>query len=246
MDTQDYRVQPLTVEQIESRTEFLRKKWGIANRTRIDVFELLFDKMPQDLVDSGLRMIARAAGYMGLRDAYATSRPKKIFYRERLFAQLRLGDERASVTFLHELGHIILHLGAPKAWMTAGNASYAYIEEERSAEWQATMFALCFKAPMRLARDCNSAEDLAKKFGLSDADAGIRFEIIRRRRPRKLNCGISANQTVRPADQIDSKGKQCPVCGTCELSSFGAKDFCKNCGTYGDKFQDGDAFGFEF
>jgi hypothetical protein len=147
MDIQDYRVTPLTLEQIESRAVFFRKKWGISDHIKVDVYRLLFTNMPQDLKDSGLKLIGRAPGYMGLKEAYARSKPRRIFYRDRLFARLRLGDPRASVTFLHELAHILLHPGAPKAWMTNGNASYAYIEEERSAEWQATMFALCIKAP---------------------------------------------------------------------------------------------------
>jgi hypothetical protein len=68
---------------------------------------------------------------------------------------------------------------------------------------------------------------------------------MRRRRPRKISLGASTRKEIDQKQSVGALELLCPVCGALRLKPQGSKDFCDNCKSYGDKFQDGDTLGFD-
>lgn len=258
MQIHDYRVSRKTRDDLEHEAARLRSEWGLKSSDTLDVYELLFGNMPPSLQKLGLKMVERRSGFMGERAAYAAPKSRRIFYRGSLLAQLRLGVPDAAVIFLHELVHILLHRGAgEKAWIISGNKTPAFIEEEESAEHQATTLALCLKAPKEAAINCVDKAELGRRFGLGDEHAAARFEMVSRQRRRSLPASYyrfkgevlqkssSPNNGLKlPIAETSYLNEPCSYCGRKLLRPSSSKYWCDGCKNYSDQFQDGDLVSF--
>ena len=231
-----------TFEDLEKLALNLREKWGIASTVRVDVFELLFSKMPDALSKTGLSLVSRAPGFMGERDAYAAPKSKRIFYRA-VASAIRFGNPNASLIFLHEVAHFLIHPGAEKAWLTSGNQRPKFIADEESTEWQATTLALCMMAPSHLAKECLSSSSLAKRFALDAENATQHFDQLSKRRPRKMPKSYQKVRTeLQKSAHMNANfiNEICPECGLEQLMQIDNMYRCANCGRTSDLFQDGD------
>ena len=238
----DYLVKRKTVEQLESQAIHSRKIWGLDTVSKLNVYSILFEEMPESLSRIGLKLVLRSSGHMGDREAYAAPDAKRIFFRSRLLAQLKFGDPRASVIFLHELAHVLLHPGAEKAWVAGGNNKINFIEEECSAEWQATTFTMLLMAPTSLATACSSVEKLSDEFGLDFKHADIRHQMLQRTKKRALPDIYDKvkEEMSRPSGHRSYMPERCTECGASKLIKIEGKYLCEHCGICNSKFQDGD------
>jgi hypothetical protein len=122
-----------------------------------------------------VEVIVQPDAQMGNKEAYATSDPPRMFLRRSVFEQGERDEPRARMTFLHELVHIVLHPGAPKARMTGGNFTPKHIKPFNSAERQARVTAAAFLMPRPTVFRAKSPEDLQAWCRVSAQAAGIRF-----------------------------------------------------------------------
>ena len=76
---------------------------------------------------------------------------------------------------MHELSHVVLHPGAPKARMAGGRQTHGSIRPFNSAEHQAGVMAAAFLMPREMARRASSVRQLQIACRVSAQAAGIRF-----------------------------------------------------------------------
>jgi Zn-dependent peptidase ImmA (M78 family) len=89
------------------------------------------------------------------------------------------GNGRDRFTLAHELGHLWLHGGGRYLQRAAPDAGPPTHRKFEDSEWQANQFAAELLMPIKLVVKCSSAEDLAKRAGVSVQAAEIRFKALR-------------------------------------------------------------------
>lgn len=241
----DYPVKEMSQDDIEHEARRLRAAWGVGKADVLDILELIENRAPTSARTRDLRLIERPDGYMGERDAYAIS--NKIFAKSSIVSQAKVGDGRARVVLGHELSHIILHPGAEKAWMTEGNVTPEFIEQNKSAEWQATALSLALFVPEEKGLECKSAIEISHQFKIDLEHAYIRFEVLARRKRRTLPAiYYSVKQELEKASERRPRNKKeyldeiCPSCTKATLIPIDNKYLCDTCGSVTDRFPDGD------
>jgi len=168
----------------------------------------------------------------------------------RMRAEMGVGRDRMSLA--HELGHGVMHYGAPLNRKTgaAGTTELSRITPYRSAEHQAKVFASAFLIHDEIAAKLGSAEEIAVEFGVSIQAAEICFERLN----KKAEHAKSADRVNKIKDEIRAKllgvkqpehpgylDDPCTSCQRPTLIPIGTKVLCDTCGFVGDRFQDGDA-----
>ena len=172
-----------------------------------------------------------------------------ITVKKSVHEKARFGDGRARNTLAHELGHAVMHDGAPKARKTgaAGNKTARYIKPYESAEHQAKVFAPAFLIDDERAATCKSAEEISVNFVVSLESAKIFFDTLERESNRAEAARRVAQKTAAFCAPVPNPGppnymtERCTSCGQQTLSSSGPKFRCATCGNVIDRFQDGDS-----
>jgi Zn-dependent peptidase ImmA (M78 family) len=189
---------------------------------------------------------------LGENDAMTTFEGEKIAIRakESVVNAALFGDGRSRFTLAHELGHAVLHSGAPKARPTVSKGPYKSIAPSGSAERQANVFAAAFLVGDHLADSMDSAEKLSTEFGVSLKVAEIEFERVEKRKNRTKSVERVRQLTEefkRATTPVKSAMSYlpdaCSVCKSQMLFPVGPKIMCQHCDTIFDRFQDGDEEG---
>lgn len=158
-----------------------------------------------------------------------------------------MGVGRSRNTFAHELGHAVLHEGAPKARRVGGNVTPKFIRPYQSAEHQAKVFAPAFLINDSHARTLGTAAEIAIECGVSLESATIYFESNSSSKRAQLGRRIEKfarkyrESTMPPKQQIHFMCDPCNVCGNQTVFPIGIKFMCQTCDTVFDRFQDGDS-----
>jgi Zn-dependent peptidase ImmA (M78 family) len=171
-----------------------------------------------------------------------------ITVRKSVHEAARFGDGRSRLTLAHELGHAVLHTGAPKA-RGAVLQKTKFIKPYESAERQATVFGAAFLIDDARAAQLASPGEISVEFCVSHEAATICFDRLHEHARRQviahklrdLSAEIAAHNK-RKADTPNYLETQCPTCGNKTLLALGVKFLCTNCGTVSDSFQDGDPY----
>ncbi len=188
------------------------------------------------------------------KDGFTSFSPRvvTITLRETVFSLAKEGEGRSRQTLAHELGHAVLHNGAPKARATgAVGSTPSWIRPFESAEHQAKVFAAACLIDPRRAANALSAAALADACGVSLRSAEIAYEQYVSGPAEKAKSFARIDQLVAslrnngPANsrRTAALGEPCPVCSERALTPFGNKHSCLNCGFTRDQFQDGDTVG---
>lgn len=159
MDSQR-RVAPLSRRQIEEIAGDVRANLGLSPEDRVSMTPLLeqvlydyFDDYDFHVVED--RLMGRTEGLTAL------DRPV-IKLKHSVYNDLQAGDGRARMTAAHEFGHLLLHCMTP--------TYYAFAEEYdplTDPERQANLFAAAFLMPAEAFRQCRTANEATRKFGVS-------------------------------------------------------------------------------
>ena len=183
----DYPAGPYSNAEVIGFAKQLRRYFGVDNETRLDVVELVqrpkiwtvygekelkFEIWPDD-------KMGRSSG----RTVY-TSGGVIIAVRRSVRHGAYMGIGHHRNTFAHELGHAVMHDGAPKDRRADGNVTYKSIKPFESAEHHAKVFAPAFLINEDVAQQITSAEEISITFGISLRSAEIYFEQIRQLRDR--------------------------------------------------------------
>jgi hypothetical protein len=158
------------------------------------------------------------------------------------------GDGRSRMTLAHELGHGVMHKGAPKfrgggasgaTGLSTGNAL-------ESAEHQAKVFASAFLVHDKQAAELKNAEEISTEFVIGLHAAQIVFERLEREKDRaKVSAYIArANAEIQdrfsaPVTKLKFLDEPCVGCGQKTVCIVGVKLLCM-CGRLTDRPQDGD------
>lgn len=156
------------------------------------------------------------------------------------------GDGHARMTLAHELGHAVMHSGAPKA-RSVIEVKRNFIQPYESAERQAKVFASAFLIDDIRAAQLATSEEISEEFLVSLEAARICFERLHQKaRREKISQQMkalaaelaSANKPEKAAPHyLDST---CPQCREQKMLEIGVKFLCTNCNHVCDPFQDGD------
>jgi hypothetical protein len=156
------------------------------------------------------------------------------------------GDGHARMTLAHELGHSVMHSGAPKA-RSVVHVKTNFIKPYESAERQATVFGSAFLIDDVRAAQLENPAEISVEFCVSLEAARICFDRLHQKARRakisqqlqKLSAEIaSANKPEKEGPHyLDSA---CPRCSKQTMLKIGIKFLCTTCDHVCDPFQDGD------
>lgn len=172
-----------------------------------------------------------------------------VTVRQSAYLLAKCGDGRSRMTLAHELGHAVMHPGAPKHRQVgaAGTIDLSRVKPYESAEHQAKVFASAFLINDDLAINFYNTDRISEEFGVSFEAAEIYCEQRDKRaereesarRVRALNAQFQASTPIPPRDGRYSSDA-CTVCGEATLVPMGAKYWCDTCQKVRDPFADGD------
>jgi hypothetical protein len=142
----------------------------------------------------------------GQPEAYVSYKPLTLHIDREIWKDVNLGEPRARYILVHEIGHIILHrVDADLGFSEGPDAQLRAPPEERSAEWQANVFAhfllvpdeaLVVKMPlMHKAADINVASYVIATVQVFDGARDV-FTFVAAPRYTGDTCGDCGNLTV--------------------------------------------------
>jgi hypothetical protein len=172
-----------------------------------------------------------------------------IFVRRSVHLQAVCGDGRGRMTLAHELGHAVMHPGAPKSRRVGAAGivvDVSLLKPYESAEHQAKVFGSAFLINDDFAINFDGEHRISEEFGVSWEAAKIYCE----QRTKKAEREASARRVEELNRQFQTsmelpQGKRyipdpCTVCGQRTLSPSDGKYWCDTCRARRDPFADGD------
>lgn len=252
----DYPTKPRSDAEVKGYAERLRKYFRITS-DEIDVLECL--KSPRIWTLRGEERLIFEICFdesLGEDDALTTYAPGavKISVTAAVHDAAKAGDGRARNTLAHELGHAVMHSGAPKARRTGAKAQGRpnWMRPAESAERQANVFGPAFLISDHAAEMLPDAKSLSKHFGVSFECAEVflakrrqeQRHIASQERVRQKAASFCAQPTYDPILSIRFLPDPCEGCGERTLLPEGNTVRCMNmnCRRVQD-FQDGDVVG---
>lgn len=159
MIVRDYLAPLRHEEEIADYAQKLRSLARLRLRFPIDVVEGAKFLMERPLPLKGRLGLLRSDHKDKSSPAYVTFDPLTLHVDEELWTLATLNDDYCRFVLAHELGHVILHNKGMQPYSGKVDDFTAKSFQERSAEWQADVFACHFLAPDELARlSCSSQE----------------------------------------------------------------------------------------
>jgi hypothetical protein len=168
--TDDYRVKPRSNQEVRQLAKKLRAYYGVTNDVYVDVLNCL--KRDRIWTVRGVRRLnffVRPDSEMGRSEGSTISSKDivTIAVKESVRDAAFVGVGRARNTLAHELGHAVIHEGAPMHRRSDGNTKLNWLQPFESAEHQAKVFAPAFLVDDAVAGTLGSAEEVSLKFGMS-------------------------------------------------------------------------------
>ena len=158
-------VPPLSGAQIAQLAQTIRQDMKIQS----DGFPLIqFLELVMPRLFQGFALEAGLMSDMGANHGLTIPAENVIRLREDVYDGLYRGVGRDRFTAAHELGHYIMHRKVPIVFHRQEHGNLA---SYRDSEWQANTFAGDLLMPRSLAMQCNSIEEMMKRFGVSSQAA---------------------------------------------------------------------------
>ena len=175
MSGYNHLVPPQSWAAIEDLTNDVRAVLELSDVPYFPVMTVL-----ERILDHRLEFLSLEVGSRGeMGDAEGLTCPEGTFIRlrEDVYRQAWDGNGRARFTAAHELGHHVLHAGAPLARVKQSERYPPY----RLSEPQANFFAASILMPRRFVTDVDDARTVAKRHGVSQAAAINRLKYLGRK-----------------------------------------------------------------
>ena len=167
-------VLPRSWANIECTTDRIRLLFNLSDEPEFPVMILLESILDQRL--EFLRLEVGSNDDMGNAEGFTCPEGSFIRLRDDVYRKAWAGDGRARFTAAHELGHHVLHAGAPLARVRPGENHPAYCLSEP----QANYFAASILMPRRFITEADDARTVANRHGVSREAARIRLKNLRR------------------------------------------------------------------
>ena len=171
----NYLVEPKSWASIEGTTEDIRSLLEVSDEPRFPIMRVLEFILDHEFEMLRLEVCSRAD--MGDAEGFTCPDGTFIQLREDVYRKAWSGDGRARFTAAHELGHHVLHAGAPLARVKQSERHPPY----RLSEPQANVFAASILIPRRFITDTDDASTVAKRHGVSHEAACHRLNYLRRK-----------------------------------------------------------------
>lgn len=164
----------LTAAALARIAEAVRAKFGVADKTWVDVVDIVELELPK--IIKGYRFVVKPDGEMST-PAYTNYDPVSIVVSESVYVAACEGDNRSRMTIAHELGHVLLHSSffGTKHNMHRSDSSkrIGQAKGAHSSEYQAKRFAAFLLAPKSISEKYSDARKLASDTGISITAARI-------------------------------------------------------------------------
>lgn len=167
----DYRVRPLSREDIFGKAHALREALGLGRCRIVPIVKVIECGLPQLFDGFNYRIVPKEE--MPDREAVTYPAQGEIAIREDTYCKACADDPHARFTLGHELGHFFLH--PPGAVYLAVEEGQQPVKPFLSPEWQANVFAGEFLAPIKLVLGMTS-DEIAEKFLVSYSAARIQAD----------------------------------------------------------------------
>jgi Zn-dependent peptidase ImmA (M78 family) len=247
----DYPTKPRSDQTVRDIAQQIKDSAGLPRDGAWDVVEYLKrGEIPTLFGTKALKVEVLSDTQMGEDEGLTIFEPGrvKILVKKTVYNQAIVGEGRSRMTLAHELGHAVMHEGAPKARRTLGTITPKHLKAFASAEHQAKVFAAALLIEESVAANCNTPEDLAIECMVSMQAATIEFQRIKEDRNRArtalriAQAAAEFRETVQPkrADHPKVCDELCTSCGQQQLIRVGPKFLCLGCDAVSNQFQDGD------
>lgn len=168
-------VPPLSWAAIEDLTNSVRAALKLSDEPHFPVMTVL-----ERILDHKLELLSLEVGSrdeMGDAEGFTCPEGSFIRLRDDVYRKAWEGNGRARFTAAHELGHYVLHAGAPLARVKQSERYPPY----RLSEPQANVFAASILMPRRFFTEAEDASTVANRHGVSREAANNRLKYLRRK-----------------------------------------------------------------
>jgi hypothetical protein len=192
-----------------------RKRWDASPVLRFCIVQYLYELAPV----VGFEIVAVDVLPNEGKFAYVTFNPLRLVIEKVILAEAKLGDPKAVYVIAHELGHLIIHKGQTLHYSDPSPARRSAPETERSAEWQADVFAHFFLVSEAALADTRPPADVAIAISVerTTLEAVKRYD--------------SKRDVFRFVEDIEYAGDSCGECGNFTLVRNGTCLKCDTCGS---------------
>jgi|SRR5947209_1746104 len=183
----DYPTKSRSDQTVREIAEQIKASSGLSRDGAWDIIAYLKrNKLPTSFGTKTLKLEVHPDADMGEDDGLTIFEPNcvRILAKQSVHEKAIFGDGRSRMILAHELGHAVMHEGAPKARRTFGNISPKYLKAFASAEHQAKVFAAALLIEESVAANCNTPEELAIECMVSMQAATIEFQRVKEDRNR--------------------------------------------------------------
>lgn len=160
-------VEMRTEDIIERLAKQMRKVFSLSGAARVSLIHLM-EELEELLPDFVFQV--KEDEFMHRMDGYSEIENYGICLSNSVYEALAEGDPNARFTAAHELGHLFMH-----AKRTTAYARRVEYHRHIDPEWQADYFADAFLMPRSGVLECESADEVAKRFSVPDDRAEARF-----------------------------------------------------------------------
>ncbi|MCF6114057.1 ImmA/IrrE family metallo-endopeptidase [Mesorhizobium muleiense] len=186
-----------SANKIRILAEWVRTEFSVHENRAFDVIRFIELDLPK--IFSGLHTYIEADEKMGPVRAFISTEPLGLVVSESIYEGASNGCMFSAEIILHEVGHLFLHHKYAALGLNSASGHY----EERvkdsglahSAEWQATMFALCFLYPFSTLKKIQMASDVSKLYKINQKQANRVLKHVSRLKIR-LNSTDTATDKI--------------------------------------------------
>jgi len=175
MSGQDFKVPPLSWDQIGATANNLRQRLQLQDEAYFPVMDVLERIMDHQV--EGFHLLAGDRQEMGNAEGYTSPDGSFIMLREDVYDAAWAGDPRARFTAAHELGHWMMHTDIPLARALPEENVKPFMLSEP----QANQFAAELLMPARFFVVGEGAQAVRNRHGVSHEAACNRLNYLKKK-----------------------------------------------------------------
>ncbi|MER9894080.1 hypothetical protein NKJ40_18715 [Mesorhizobium sp. M0119] len=185
-----------SANKIRLLAEWVRTKFSIHENQDFDVIRFIELDLPR--IFPGLQTHIEADEKMGLARAFISADPLGLVVSESIYEGASNGCMFSAEIILHEVGHLFLHHKYAALGLNSASGPYEERIKEaglaHSAEWQATIFALCFLYPFSTLKKVQIASEVSRSYKISQSQANRVLKHINRLKLRQNSTDTATDK----------------------------------------------------
>jgi hypothetical protein len=168
-----YQAPPRSGESIEDLADAVRQAFGLLDK---DFFPVVpFVELGLQHIKPGIMFDVVESNLLGARMGAVNPLTGAFMIREDVYDGALRDEPRQRFTVAHEAGHAMMHIGT----LNRVPANTGKVPTYRDPEWQANRFAGALLMPRHLVRQCQTIEEIMRRFGVSREAAAARIKTLK-------------------------------------------------------------------